>query len=163
MDDEWSFLDSDSFGFDWFIDDPFEHFQNQSHTQSQNQLPPQVVLPQVTPQLRPQPQPQPQMDFQEHKQQKRSTELYHHPESQRTVFTLEFQREISQWCMQNMTTPLRTKTTENYFIVKYRFTRRQVKTAFNDRRQRLVDPFRLEHQKQIQQTVIPQLQSLGSS
>jgi hypothetical protein len=158
MDDEWSFLDNDSFGFGWFINDPFDHSHDQSLTQSQNQLPPQVELPRVTPQ--PLPRLQPQIDFQEHEQQQRPTQLYRHPQSQRTVFTLEFQREISRWFIQQISTPLQTKATENYFIVKYGLTRRQVKTAFNNRRQRLVVPFRLEHPKQIQQNVISQLESL---
>jgi hypothetical protein len=149
MDGEWSFIDNDSFGLDWFIDDPFEQHHDQSLTQIQNQLPPQLVLPQMTPQ----PQPQPQ--------QQEPVQLSGHPESQRTIFTLEFQREISQWFMQNMNTPMQTKDTEDYFITKYGLTRRQVKTAFNNRRQRVIVPFRLKYRNEIEQTVISQLQSLG--
>jgi hypothetical protein len=157
MDGEWSFLDNDSFGFDWFIDDPFEHAHDQSLTQSQNQLPPQLALPQVTPQ----PLPQPQIDFQQYEQQQKPDKLDHHPESQRTIFKFEFQREISRWFMQNINILLQTKDTEEDFIIKYELTRRQVKTAFNNRRQRMAVPFRLKYHKQIKQTVISQLQSLA--
>jgi hypothetical protein len=56
---------------------------------------------------------------------------------------------------------MQTKETEDYFITKYGLTRRQVKTAFNNRRQRVIVPFRLKYRNQIQRTMNSQLQSLG--
>jgi hypothetical protein len=43
MNGEWSFVDSESFGFDWFMEDPCEQFHEQSIPESQNQLPSQLV------------------------------------------------------------------------------------------------------------------------
>jgi hypothetical protein len=50
--------------------------------------------------------------------------------------------EMNEWILANIANPFLTKDQEDYFATKYGITRRQVKVAFNNRRQRIVAPVR---------------------
>jgi hypothetical protein len=78
----------------------------------------------VTPEPLFQLEAQPHIDFQRHKNYQKPVKLRLHPENRRTVFTLEFQNEISECLIQNMNIPLQTKEIEDDFILKYGLTHR---------------------------------------
>jgi hypothetical protein len=73
----------------------------------------------------------------------------------------EAHREINDWIQQHMQHSFLTKADEDYFMAKYGIPRRQVKTAFNNRRQRIVTPIRSVMQKELQQCFLSQLAVLG--
>jgi hypothetical protein len=50
--------------------------------------------------------------------------------------------EMTEWIMEHLDDPWLTEKQEQYFSEKYGLTRRQVKMAFNNRRQRIVCPAR---------------------
>jgi hypothetical protein len=50
--------------------------------------------------------------------------------------------EMSKWILSHLPDPFLAKEDENYFMAKYAMSRKQVKTAFNNRRQRVAGPFR---------------------
>jgi hypothetical protein len=69
--------------------------------------------------------------------------------------------EMNAWVVDHIQNPFLTKEDEDYFMVKFSLARRQVKTAFNNRRQRIVAPARAAVQKQLQEQFIGQLAALG--
>jgi hypothetical protein len=65
------------------------------------------------------------------------------PARKRTSFPDEAQVEMSRWIRDHFTDPFLSREEETAFMVKYGITRKQVKTAFNNRRQRLAAPVRV--------------------
>jgi hypothetical protein len=70
-------------------------------------------------------------------------------------------REMNDWILSHIKNPFLTKNEEDYFIIKFNLTRKQVKTAFNNRRQRMIGPRRIETQRRFQQHILTQLARLG--
>jgi hypothetical protein len=68
---------------------------------------------------------------------------------------------MNQWILHHLQCPFLTKADEKYFMVKYGITRRQVKTGFHNRRQRIITPMRSVKQNDIQQQIFSQLTSFG--
>jgi hypothetical protein len=148
MDDEWFRFFDDVFQQDWFeheqltqtTDHKWTEIQTtESTSQSQSQLQLQLQVDIQCP-----------VHFTHNKTQNQS--ISHsglHSERQRTTFPVEAQCELTDWIMKNHNCPFASKEVENHFIVKYGMTRKQVKTAFNNRRQRLLAPFRLKMQTTI--------------
>jgi hypothetical protein len=66
----------------------------------------------------------------------------------RSKFPLEAQLDMVKWIYSHLANPFLAKEDEDYFIAKYGMTRAQVKTAFNNRRQRLVGRLQLMREKQ---------------
>jgi hypothetical protein len=60
----------------------------------------------------------------------------------RMSFPNEALMEMSRWIGEHLSDPFLSREEETFFMVKYGITRKQVKTAFNNRRQRLAVPFR---------------------
>jgi hypothetical protein len=72
--------------------------------------------------------------------------------------------EMNQWIMSHTSHPFLSNKDEEYFMGKYGLTRRQVRTAFNNRRQRIIAPSRRRMeavQRLIQQQAMTQLTALG--
>jgi hypothetical protein len=72
--------------------------------------------------------------------------------------------EMNQWVIDHAGNPFLSSETEEYFMGKYGLTRRQVKTAFNNRRQRIIAPSRRrmeEVQRMFQERFLTQLAALG--
>jgi hypothetical protein len=70
--------------------------------------------------------------------------------------TAEARREMTDWIIHHLPHPFLSKEQEDYFIIKYSLTRRQVKTGFSNRRQRIVAPMRSANAKEPQQQIIRQ-------
>jgi hypothetical protein len=66
---------------------------------------------------------------------------------QREKFTREARNEMRNWMKEHWESPYLRKEEENYFCAKYGLTRRQVKTAFNNRRQRILAPLRVKRER----------------
>jgi hypothetical protein len=78
-----------------------------------------------------------------------------------STVTKEACREMNQWSLYDLQCPFLTKAEENYFMVKYGMTCRQVKTAFHHRRQRIIAPMRSMEQNDLQQPIVSQLTAFG--
>jgi hypothetical protein len=94
-------------------------------------------------------QPEVQLPLQVHSDDEFETTLMNQVITQRGIFTKEAQIEMSNWITQNWECPFLKKEEEDYFCTKHGLTRRQVKTAFNNRRQRILAPFRLKGQQEL--------------
>jgi hypothetical protein len=81
-------------------------------------------------------------------------------ESRGTIST-EARREMNSWILKHINNPFLTKDEEDYFIIKFKLTRQQVKTAFNNRRQRMIGPRQFMTQQRVQQQFLNQLRTLG--
>jgi hypothetical protein len=57
-----------------------------------------------------------------------------------STVTKESGREMNQRILHYLQCPLLTKAEEDYFMINYGMMRRQVKTGFNNRRQRIIAP-----------------------
>jgi hypothetical protein len=68
----------------------------------------------------------------------------------RLVMPLEAHREMKNWILGNITRPFLTRDEENYFMAKYAMTRQQVRTAFNNRRQRVAGPIYAAARRQLE-------------
>jgi hypothetical protein len=79
------------------------------------------------------------------------------PKASRVRFSPKAQREISTWIIEHLQDSRLTREEENYFMTKYGATREQIKTAFNNLRQRIATPLKLMHQEQRQQMFLQQL------
>jgi hypothetical protein len=61
----------------------------------------------------------------------------------RILISEEANKEMSDWLIEHEKSPQLTRAEENFFMQKYGLTRREVKTAFNNRRQRVLPPLRV--------------------
>jgi hypothetical protein len=68
---------------------------------------------------------------------------------------------MNDWIRQHMQHPYLTKAYEDYFMAKSGISQRHVKTAFNNRRQRIIAPIRSVTQKELQQRFSNQFAALG--
>jgi hypothetical protein len=141
MDCDWFWFDKDPSTRDCFEGYVFESIQDQKLANIEASFLPQnpesiaLSSPAIDPNP---PPPQSQDPGQPHPRLRRP----------RAVFPVEGHREMAQWLMENIDFPFATKEIENRFIAKYGMTRKQFRTAFNNRRQRLVPSFRLKRQLQ---------------
>jgi hypothetical protein len=84
------------------------------------------------------------------------------PRASRVRFSPEAQREMKTWIIEHLQDSRLTREEENHFMTKYRATRKQIRTAFNNRRQRIVNPLQLMYQQQRQQMLLQQLIAAGA-
>jgi hypothetical protein len=82
-------------------------------------------------------------------------------EDGRKSISAEAQLEMNEWITEHIRHPFLTTEEEDYFMAKYGITRRQVKTALNNRRQRIVTPIRLAAQRELQEQFLNQLTAIG--
>jgi hypothetical protein len=68
---------------------------------------------------------------------------------------------MNKWILEHTKNPFLTKGDEDYFMTKYGLTRRQVKTACNNRRQRIIVPVRLAAAEELEQHFMTKLTLLG--
>jgi hypothetical protein len=57
----------------------------------------------------------------------------------------EANKAMSDWLIEHENYPRLSKLEENSFMERYGLTRKEVKTAFNNRRQRVLPPLRVRH------------------
>jgi hypothetical protein len=81
--------------------------------------------------------------------------------TQSGTVTKEAGREMNQWIRHHLQCPFLTKAGEEYFMTKYGITRRQVKTGFNNRRQRIIAPMRSVKQNELQHPILSLLAAFG--
>jgi hypothetical protein len=84
------------------------------------------------------------------------------PKASRVCFSPEAQREMSTWIVEHLQDSRLTREEENYFMTKYGATRKQIRTAFNNRRQRIATPLKVMHQEQRRQMFLQQLIVAGA-
>jgi hypothetical protein len=72
----------------------------------------------------------------------------------RVEFSVEAREEMSNWVCEHLQHPFLTREMEDYFMLKYNMTRKQVKTAFNNRRQRIRFQQRERYQPQLNELFI---------
>jgi hypothetical protein len=84
------------------------------------------------------------------------------PRASRVCFSPEAQKEMNTWIIEHIHDSRLTSEEENHFMTKYGVTRKQIRTAFNNRRQRIVNPLKLMYQKQRQQMLLQQLTAFGA-
>jgi hypothetical protein len=84
------------------------------------------------------------------------------PKASRVRFSPETQREMSIWIIEHLQNSRLTREEENYFMTKYGATREQIRTAFNNRRQRIATSLKLMHQEQRRQMFLQQLFVAGA-
>jgi hypothetical protein len=125
MDDEWFSFAEGLFGEDWFEEKDLLQRQSESAKD-----PPSPIL---SPGHETQPQG--------------SLHIVCHSKRQRAVFPVQAHRELADWIMTHGDFPFAPREVENHFITKYSMTRKQVKTAFNNRRQRLPIPVQSKSQQ----------------
>jgi hypothetical protein len=135
MDGEWFSFSPEHIGSDWFNDDPLESSQDQRLVEIQELILAMSAVPQIIQETE---QPKP----------RETREFGLRSERSRTVFSAAAQREMEKWMTTNADHPFPTQEIEDRFILKYGMTRKQVKTAFNNRRQRLIPALRLKWQAQ---------------
>jgi hypothetical protein len=63
------------------------------------------------------------------------------PRKKRVTISHEAAREMRTWLFEHRHYPRLTNLQESYFMQKYCLTRREVRTAFNNRRQRVLPRF----------------------
>jgi hypothetical protein len=93
----------------------------------------------------------------------RNFDPFEEPE-QRQPISSQARCEMNQWVIDHANSPFLSKEKEDYFMEKYNLTRRQVKTAFNNRRQRIIVPSRRRVetlQRNFQEQFLIQLAALG--
>jgi hypothetical protein len=83
------------------------------------------------------------------------------PAEARGTISAAARDEMNKWIIDHMKHPFLTKEEEEYFMAKYAITRRQVKTAFNNRRQRIVVPVRAAVQRDLEKQFLSQLTAIG--
>jgi hypothetical protein len=125
MDDEWFSFAEDLFGQDWLEEKDLTQIQSESA----------IDPPSPIPSPRHETQPQ------------GSLHIECHSKRQRAVFPVQAHRELANWILTHRDFPFASREVENHFITKYSMTRQQVKTAFNNRRQRLLIPLQSKSQQ----------------